>query len=435
MNLARNIFVTLLARILLLGLAVASSVVVVRSLGPEGRGLFALVLLLPELARGIGLLGFDQANAIYAGLEPTRRQALVWQSVVIAVVLGVVFAGAGVMFLVLGAPGFPTLIKGPLWLYVIPLATLPTALLAEFWQAILRGMNRILRNNVIDVGTKVATLILLVIFVPVLGLGVAGVVWANAVIALGTIVLLILQLRRVGAWGKPTFNGPMLRRATRFALPAYAGNVAAYLNYRADEFIIAAFLPAEQLGFYAVAVGLVERIWIVPGAVSTALLPHLANSEKRDPLLSAMIARHVMLWVGGACLLLFALAGVVVQVLYSSAFDAAIAPLRWLLPGILALSVARVVLAEVIVREKPLYASMASAVAVVVNIGANLILVPRMGISGASLASSISYTLLAVLWVWLYLRESRVRWTALVPSTRDLMVYTGLLARSAPSAR
>ena len=132
--------------------------------------------------------------------------------------------------------------------------------------------------------------------------------------------------------------------------------------------------------------------------------------------------------------MLFALAGVVVQVLYSSAFDAAIAPLRWLLPGILALSVARVVLAEVIVREKPLYASMASAVAVVVNISADsswcLVWDLRQ-----SLASSISYTLLAVLWVWLYLRESRVRWTALVPSTRDLMVYTGLLARSAPSAR
>ena len=145
-------------------------------------------------------------------------------------------------------------------------------------------MNRILRNNVIDVGAKSRprSLILLVIFVPVLGLGVAGVVWANAVIALGTIVLLILQLRRVGAWGKPTFNGPMLRRATRFALPAYAGNVAAYLNYRADEFIIAAFLPAEQLGFYAVAVGLVERIWIVPGAVSTALLPSCQFRKTRS---------------------------------------------------------------------------------------------------------------------------------------------------------
>lgn len=429
MNLTRNILVTLSGRGIIIGLSLISSVLLARYLGPEGRGLFALVLLLPELARSFGMLGFDQANGVYAGLEPKNSRPLVWQSFVIAGLVGGGITAASIVFLALGAPGFPNLLQGPLWLYVLPLLMLPVAIAIEYWQAILRGMNRIMMQNVIDVGTRLASLLILIVFVVWLRLDVAGVVYANVLTTVGTAVLVIVLLRSVGAWGKPVFDRSLLKRTTRFALPAYGGNVAAYLNYRIDEIIIAALLPPEQLGFYVLAVGLVERLWILPGAVATALLPHLTNSQKRDPALSAAIARHVMIWVGGGCLFIFVFADVVVRTLYSSAFAPAVEPLRWLLPGIFSLSVAKVVLAEVIAREKPHYPSLASGVAVVVNIVGNYLLVPSMGVSGAALASTLSYTLLALMWIGYYLRESGVRWTALVPCRSDILIYTALWQR------
>ena len=139
--------------------------------------------------------------------------------------------------------------------------------------------------------------------------------------------------------------------------------MAAYLNYRVDELIIAALLPPEQLGFYVIAVGLVERLWILPGSVANALLPHLTMSREHDPALPAVIARHVIIWTGAACLLIFALADLVVQVLYSSAFAPTIAPVRWLLPGIFTLSIGRVLVAELLAREKSRYLLWASGVA------------------------------------------------------------------------
>ena len=434
MTLTQNILITLSARVTLLALAVVSSVVLARTLGPEGRGLFALVVLLPEMGRSLGLLGFDQANAVYAGLEPEGRPALVWQSVAIAGVVGGGITVAGMGFLALGAPGFPALVRGPLWLYLVPFLALPAIMVIEYWQAILRGMNRILMLNLIDVGTRSATVLLLVLFLVGLRLDVAGAVLANVLVTAATSLLMIGLLWYVGTWRRPVFDQSTWWRTVWFALPAYGGNVAAYLNYRADAFIIAVLLAPEQLGFYAIAVGVVERLWIIPGAVSTALLPHLTNSRERDPVLSAAIARHVMVWVGAGCLLCFAFADVVVEVLFSSAFGPVVAPLRWLLPGILVLSVGKVVLAELIAQEKPQYPSLASGIAVLVNIAGNLVLVPRMGISGAALASSISYSLLSVMWIWYYLRETGVRWTALVPRTRDLLVYATLWHRDAPDA-
>lgn len=426
MNLAQNILVTLCARIILLAIALISSVVLARSLGPEGRGLFALVLLLPELARNLGLLGFEQANAVYAGLEPEKRSSLIWQSVGVAAVAGSLMTGIGISFILFGAPGFPALSQGPLWLYLLALATVPARLVVEYWYAILRGINRIVLLNVVEVTTKIASLVLIVVFVAWLRLNVAGAVWADVVISIATVALIGVLLWLVGAWGKPCWDWPLWRRTLGFALPAYGGSVAAYLNYRVDELIIAAVLSVEQLGFYVLAVGLVERLWILTGAVANVLLPHLTNSRQRDPMLPAIIARHVLLWTALACLIVFVGAETMIGMLFSSAFLPAVAPVRWLLPGILMLSVGKVLVAELLAREKPYYSVWATGLATIVNVVCNIILIPRLGLSGAALASSMSYSLLSFMIVWCYLRETGLSWMMLLPRRSDLLLYASL---------
>ena len=112
-------------------------------------------------------------------------------------------------------------------------------------------------------------------------LDVAGAILANIAVTLASALFLVGVLWYIGVWSRPVFDRVMWRRTLKFALPAYGGNVASYLNYRVDEFFIASMLPAEQLAFYVVAVGLVERVWLLPGSVSAALLPHLTNSKER----------------------------------------------------------------------------------------------------------------------------------------------------------
>jgi len=429
-----NILTTLSARIGLLATALISSVVLARVLGPESRGLFALVLLLPDWARSFGLLGFEQANAVYAGLEPGRRQALVWHSVAIALLVGGTCALVGIAFLALEAPGASSLLRGPLWLYVVPLSIVPARLLFEYWGAVLRGLNRIVLLNAMDLGTKVVSLALVVVFVAWLRLDVAGAVWVDALVTIGGVVVLGALLWAGGAWGWPTFDRSVWRRTAGFAIPAHAGSIAAYLNYRSGELIIAILLPQEQLAFYVIAVGLAERLWILPSAVTTSLLPHLTNFRERDPELTAVVARHVMVWVGAGCLLVFALAGFVVPFLYSSAFAAAVTPLRWLLPGVFALSVGKILVTELLARQRPGYTVWASGAAAAVSLASNLVLVPRLGISGAAIASTLSYGLLSLILTRYYLRETGHSWTVLLPKPSDLRAYARVWSRRGPRA-
>ena len=426
MNLAWNILTTFTARVAVLALALCSSIIIARSLGPEGLGLLSLIILLPDLAKTFGLLGFDQANAVYAGLEPGNRRALVWQSTIMAVVIGGLSTVAGICYLVIGAPGSQIFVRGPLWLYLLALLSVPAGLINAYWGAILRGMNRIFLLNGVEVGTKVVGVTLVIAIVWWLHFGLAGLIWANFVIDAGTVVLLAVLLKDSGAWGRPVLDWSLWKRTGNLAMLAYTGGILSYLNYRVDIFIIAALLPTEQLGFYAIAVGLAERLWILTGAVGNALLPHLTNSQDRDPAVAAVVARHVMVWTGVACLLVFGLADLVVRLLYSSKFAQTVAPLRWLLPGIFTLTLAKVVVSELMARKKLGYLVWVASVAATVNIVGNLVLVPRMGISGAALASSISYTVLSFMVTRYYLRETGVSWTTLVPRLSDLQAYNAV---------
>jgi O-antigen/teichoic acid export membrane protein len=422
-QLVRNIGSTLVTRIAVLLIALPSSVVLARLLGPEGRGVFALILLLPGLAASLGLLGFEQANAVYAGLVPRGRGVLLWQSAAIAAGVGGAVAAIGTAYVLAGAPGFEVLASAPPALVLLMLATIPVRLLVDYWSAIVRGMNRIHVVNVLEIGMKVTGLLGILILVWGFDLGVAGAAWSDAAASIAAVVFLGGVLGVAGVWCAPTWDARLWRRVTAFALAVHAGTIAAYLNYRVDEFIIAALLPVEQLGLYAIAVGLVERIWIIPGSVATVLLPHLTNRRGGDAAVSAVICRHVAMWTAVTCGFVYVVADPLVTILFSPSFAGAVAPLRWLLPGILTLSIGKVLVGELLARERARYTVFASGAAVVANVAGNLLLVPRMGISGAALASSVSYTILSGTLTWYYLRVTGLRWTVLVPCAEDLSAY------------
>jgi O-antigen/teichoic acid export membrane protein len=423
LSLRGNIATTFAARMALLGLAFVSSIMLARLLGPEGRGVLALVCLLPDLGSILGRVGFDSANAVFAGIDPTGRRALVWQSVGIGGVVGGAMALAGAWYVLMGAPGFPTLIHGPLAVYLLALSLIPLVLVNEYWKAIVRGMNCILTLNLLEVGATVLGLVLLGVLVGGFGLGVWGAVWANTAIAVIALVVMAWFFRRTGMWGKPTLDRDLAVRSAAFALPAYGGTILAYLNYRVDEFFIAAWLPPAQLGFYVMAVLIVERLWTLPGAIATVLLPHITNSSQRDPVLTGLIARHTAMWTSVASGLIFVFADPLIRLVYSPAFADVVAPLRWLLPGVVALGVGKVIVTELLARRKAALTAYASGTAALVNIACNLVLVPQMGISGAALASTISYSLLSALLVRYYVVETGVPWTVLVPRRDDLAVY------------
>jgi O-antigen/teichoic acid export membrane protein len=89
------------------------------------------------------------------------------------------------------------------------------------------------------------------------------------------------------------------------------------------------------------------------------------------------------------------LAGVVarpaIRVVYGQAFLPSTTPLYWLLPGIVLLGANAVLIHYFLAVGMPALVVAMQGVAVVLNIGLELVLLSTLGLAGAGLASSVAY--------------------------------------------
>jgi O-antigen/teichoic acid export membrane protein len=98
----------------------------------------------------------------------------------------------------------------------------------------------------------------------------------------------------------------------------------------------------------------------------------------------------------------------IIRVLLSKAFLGAYVPMLVLLPGVVLLGAGKILSADISGRGFPQYASIISGFSLVITITLDFLLIPRMGIIGAAVASSVSYAFIfALLIVFYYKTKNR----------------------------
>jgi O-antigen/teichoic acid export membrane protein len=120
----------------------------------------------------------------------------------------------------------------------------------------------------------------------------------------------------------------------------------------------------------------------------------------------------------------------VVPLAYGSDYVGSIAPLLALLPGVVAVGLTRPITAILVRLDRPLVLSAICILALVVNVSLNLVLIPVLGVVGASVASSVAYAAQALAYTSWLLRETPLRLADLRPTRRDLILLATVVRRS-----
>jgi O-antigen/teichoic acid export membrane protein len=188
------------------------------------------------------------------------------------------------------------------------------------------------------------------------------------------------------------------------------------------------------------AVTLAEMATYLPSAVSSVFLPHVAGSRREDADRHVTtVARSTILLTGAAALMIAPLGTILISVVLP-AFTPALPALYVLLPAVVSLAIARVVGEYVSGLGLTARTSAATVVGFVVNIGANVVLIPLYGIVGAAAASLISYTTTAVIITLIASRLARAPMRAFwIPGPADVRFVVGtavgLARRFLPGSR
>jgi len=388
-----------------LGLAVlivGTDLVLARLLGPAAKGRFALVLLYSQLAAMAIGFGMDQAVAIVSGRDPATARRAMGNAIVWTAVVG----------------GFAVVLSA--WLYGVPAGgrpngpltdLLPNLSAAQFMYAaiaipgelfFLLGLNVLLGRRAIR-GYGLVRLLrrgtLLVVVVALaaiarLNLDVALIVNLGSLVV--SAVAIALASRRAEAFGVMP-SPPLLGEELRFGSRAILGSVAERLQFRADAFLVNAILGVRATGIYSVTSGLAETLWYIPNALGVVMLSRAVDPSVDAARVASILTRTTLLVSLVMAVPAFVVGPALVDVVYGAPFHEAGLALRLILPGIVAYSIVAVLSEFIIGRGRPGIGTAILLVGLVVNLAANLLLIPRLGIAGAALSSSISYLTSAVL--------------------------------------
>ena len=382
----RDAALTLVALGLAIGGGVASGVVVARALGPHGRGTFALVQTLSGVIALVAGFGFGRAAVFLRPrneLDDSELFGVVCGSLVpgslVAVVAGLVVTQTGVL----------TLGEVNAWLMCgsIPLITF-------FYnaQAALQGIKQQawFRRTL---GLRDAMFFLFV--VAAISLQATMRVVLIAWIAhwfVSSVAMAFLLYRHCG---RPRFPVGRTRRLASIGLSQLLLTLIIQAHLRLDVVLLDVLRGPTALGHYAVAVGAAEPITYGGVAVALALYPRTATSaavnQSAGAVRTARALRVVVTLTAVAATGLWVVGPRLLPIMFGSRFDAAGAPLRALLPGIVGMTMSFVLMSDLAGRGKIRTIGLVSLGAMVANVLVNLALIPRYGPTGAALASTITY--------------------------------------------
>jgi O-antigen/teichoic acid export membrane protein len=387
----------------------AITVLTARWLGPEGRGVYTLVVLYGSV--GVTVLGGVGAALAYEISNLGRPpRAAVANALALALGIGLLalLATLGV-YVVVGDSRL-------WWLVVVGLAQPPLLCAAALTWALLGADDHANYNRAI-IAPSALTLLFLVLLLGPLQIAGGGAGSVRAALAgwllaqVATVVWLLWLGRR--RWLQPRVDaitpaaaGGMLTFGAQTGL----ADLISFLNYRVDLLALQFFRGASEVGVYSVAVQTAEGLWFISSAVGVVIYARvgmLPRAEAADLTARSMRNAVFVIFVLGVALAL--LAGVAMPLLFGDRYDAAVGAFRLLLPGVIIFGLGRIFSTFFTnALGRPRVPLLIAATSLAVSLPLCVVLIPRLGMNGAALATSVSYTVAMVLAIVLFSRETRI---------------------------
>ena len=194
---------------------------------------------------------------------------------------------------------------------------------------------------------------------------------------------------------------PLLSISIRDVANVHGAGIATFFILKIDILILNYFVSPALVGCYFVAVTIAEILFLVPFGTQTVLYSKVAREESEAAAaeVSVRAGRNTFYLTAAGALVFAASGNLLIAIVGGREFAAAITPLRVLLPGMVFQCLA-MTLTPLCVR-KGLYRTMSiTAMAVAcANLLLNFLLIPHWGITGAAIATTLSYGLNAVVWM------------------------------------
>ncbi|NVO83458.1 lipopolysaccharide biosynthesis protein [Hymenobacter terrestris] len=212
------------------------------------------------------------------------------------------------------------------------------------------------------------------------------------------------------------------RELARHSRGAHFSNMLAFANYRLGYYFVAYFADARAVGVLSVGVALMEAIWLIPRSAALVQYVDLVNTPGGSPLPESAlrVGRLAVLGTAAAVLVLVAVPPAMLTAVFGREFGPAQTVMRLLAPGSVMMAVQMLISSYFAGRAQYRINNAATLFGLVLTLTGGLLLIPRLGIEGAALASTLSYTASTAFLLWHFRRATGLGITTFLPGPTDI---------------
>lgn len=393
-----------ISKFAIIAFGIGRSIITARWLGPETNGIIAALAVYPSLFMTFGSLGISQSATHFIGKGIFSEQSIkssiaqIWifttfLSVLISYFLIYYFNNSGHDLLLI-------------FLAVVPI---PFTLFNTYNSGIFLGKNQIHIYNKINWVPTLIIFLLIILLVVIIPLGIIGAMLAA--IAGPIFMFLILLFKNDFIYSfKIKFDWVIIQSLLSLGIIYAFALLIINLNYKADIILLDKLSSPFELGIYAKGVSVTEYLWQIPMLLSTIIFSRSAVA-KNGLLFSRKVAqlmRLSIIIIGIGCITLILMSKYVILIMFGIEFIKSTEVLQFLMPGVLLLTIFKVLNMDLAGKGKPWISMKAMIPAVIINIILNFLFIPAYGANGSAISSTISYSMATILFLHFYSKEVQI---------------------------
>lgn len=197
------------------------------------------------------------------------------------------------------------------------------------------------------------------------------------------------------------------------------------LSFRLGYFWLAEVYTKAEVGIYSNASALIESIWLISRSISLVQYARIVNTKdhKQAQLLSLNFVKASIFLSFIGLLVLIALPSQFFIFLFGKEFGGIAILMKVLSPGILFFSVFIVLSHYYSGIGKYHINAITSFIGLIVTLLSLYFLTPRLGIIGTALSNTISYVISAIIILFIFMKDAKLKFTDFLIKRSDLKYF------------
>lgn len=394
------------SRILSLVLTVAGQSCLAWTLGPAGRGSYAVCVLYSTMLALIFELGCDISNTYLVASKKLTLSEGVVQTGLYGIGGSTLAIIAGVFLMRFDWQIFSQAARQD---FYIALFSIPIGIFSASYIQLLTAVKRFKAYAILSIGNAFFHLVFMLLFILLFRWGVTGAILSNTATSMLSVIMALIYFKKQFHihWASPTLAH--IKEMFSYGLRYYFGKLSNEMNFQVGAIILAFFAAKEDIGLFSIASMLTTRVMLIPDSLILVLLSRVAPDLKGRPELVTKSVRLALLICGVILLGIVILISPMVKILFSSEFLPAVPLVRILAIGVWMRCASKLFVPFFLGINKPGTSSMSVAAGALTNVALLWLLFPLLGLVSASIAMAISYAVSSIMLLVAFCRQAEVK--------------------------